>query len=101
MVKLKPRLENIVVVAPNEACLTLAQDFQAGMSRLTGSDVGVAMIIEAGPSRGADRYMHTHRPAAEREESRLDIVGEVAGAGARGSRLCTRKDGGSARSPPP
>ncbi len=79
MVKLKPRLQNVVVVAPNEACLRLAQDFQAGLSRLEPSgDVGVALIIEAGPSRGADRYMH------ERDESRLDIVGDVMGAcGAR------------------
>ena len=92
MAKLKPRMQNIVVVAPNEACLRLAQDFQEGMSRQTGSDVGVAVIIEAGPSRGADRYMHSgggigggsamssgNAAARGGSPAPLDIVGDVAG----------------------
>ncbi len=38
----------------------LAHDFRAGLQRVMGGDVGFAAVVESGPSRGADRYVHTH-----------------------------------------
>ena len=50
-------LTNPVVVAPNEACIQLAGDFADALTKRLGVDkVGVAATIEAGPSRGTDRY---------------------------------------------
>lgn len=83
--RLKPKLANTVVVAPNEMCIQLAHDFQRGLARRTGEGVGLAAIIEAGPSRGADRYVHRHtgplalQEDADRAVPKLEIVGDVKG----------------------
>lgn len=79
--RLKPRLSNTVVVAPNEMCIQLAHDFQRGLARRTGENVGLAAIIEAGPSRGADRYVHRHtrQEDADKTTAKLEIVGDVKG----------------------
>ncbi len=63
-----------VIVAPNEACIQLAHDLRAGLASKTGKQVGFACIIEAGPSRGADRYVH-----APRSRRNAELVGDVAG----------------------
>jgi phosphoribosylpyrophosphate synthetase len=82
----KLRLRDPVVVAPNESCIPLAHDFRAGLARVMGeggsgsggdAEVGFAVMIEAGASRGTDRYVHNRK--AKREDSPIDLVGEVAG----------------------
>jgi phosphoribosylpyrophosphate synthetase len=73
----KLKLNNVVVVSPNETCIPLAQDFRSGLQKTTGKPVGFATIIEAGRSRGADRYVHNMRSSSD--EATLDVVGDVAG----------------------
>jgi ribose-phosphate pyrophosphokinase len=59
------KLRNPVVVAPNESCIQLAHDMSSGLQRKTGHAVGLAVMVEAGPSRGMDRYAHAlSRPAS-------------------------------------
>lgn len=86
----RAKLSDVVIVAPNESCIQLARDFQSGLRKTTGKEVGLAAIIEAGPSRGADRYLHNRR--VKPEDSRLELVGDVAG---------TRWGLGAARRAPP
>lgn len=73
-----------VVIAPNETCIPLAQDFQRGLTKALGVNVGLAIIIEAGPSRGADRYVHVHRRKEDEDPAnpRLELVGDVEGCSA-------------------
>jgi len=77
--KLKPVLTKPVVVAPNEMCIPLAQDFQRGLAKRTGAAVGLAAMLEAGPSRGADRYVHKFKKRKDDEVPRLELVGDVSG----------------------
>lgn len=77
------KLNNPVVVAPNESCIQLAHDMQAGLQRRSGSYVGLAAIMEAGPSRGSDRYAHAYRgpghAAMAGQRDRMELVGDVYG----------------------
>lgn len=67
-----------VVVAPNESCIELAHDFRVGLAAATGMrDVGFAAILEAGASRGTDRYVHA--PKRGRGPAHMDLVGDVSG----------------------
>lgn len=88
--RLKPKLANTVVVAPNEMCIQLAHDFQRGLARRTGEAIGLAAIIEAGPSRGADRYVHRHTRTedADKATAKLEIVGDVKGESTCRRRCC-------------
>lgn len=71
-------LSKPVVVAPNEACIQLAHDFRSSLQARTGGQVGFACIVEAGPSRGSDRYVHAyHDPRSPAE--RMELVGDVHG----------------------
>jgi ribose-phosphate pyrophosphokinase len=77
------KLKSPVVVAPNESCIQLAHDIRTGLQKKTGSPVGLAAIMQAGPSRGSDRYAHTltTRSAAAPAEGveRMELVGDVHG----------------------
>src|SRR5207244_2935529 len=79
-------LHNPVIVAPNEACIQLAGDFaESLMKRLgDGQKVGLAATVEAGPSRGTDRYVH-RSPGKEVAggENLIEVVGDVDGEEAR------------------
>ena len=94
-------LDNPCVVAPNEACVELAHDFrvcssaiepyflvlsfvsQEGLRRAfrkkglpaRHSEVNLALLVEKGPSRGTDRYLHA-QSGSNRERS-IDLMGEV------------------------
>lgn len=80
----KLNLANPVVVAPNESCVELAHDFRSGMQRLASDNpgehkrfenTGFAVILEGGPSRGMDRYLHDYKRI-----KRMDLVSPVHGA---------------------
>jgi len=83
------KLRDPVVVAPNESCIQLAHDLRAGLQLKTGRDVGLAAIMEAGPSRGSDRYAHGASAEAllgagalaarAPERDRMELVGSVSG----------------------
>jgi ribose-phosphate pyrophosphokinase len=73
------KLRDPVVVAPNESCIQLAHDLRAGLQLKTGRDVGLAAIMEAGPSRGSDRYAHSARASLG---ALLGPAGAGAGTGA-------------------
>jgi ribose-phosphate pyrophosphokinase len=68
-----------VIVAPNEATIQMASDVAAGLEVRTGASVGFAVTVESGPSRGTDRYVHRAPGALAPEESRIELVGSVAG----------------------
>jgi ribose-phosphate pyrophosphokinase len=72
------RLQNPVVVAPNESCIQLAHDIRTGLQKKMGTYVGLAAIMQAGPSRGSDRYAHVV-PAAPGAGERMELVGDVYG----------------------
>jgi len=76
-------LHNPVVVAPNESCIQLAYDMRNGLQqRMSNSTVGIGAIMQAGPSRGSDRYAHRPRTATNgraNNDDNMELVGDVRG----------------------
>ena len=75
----KMDLQRPVVVAPNEACIILANDIAHGLRYASDRPVGFAMTVEAGPSRGNDRYVHRGSVIRNSEEPAIELVGDVRG----------------------
>lgn len=76
-------LHNPVVVAPNESCIQLAYDMRNGLQhRMQNSTVGIAAIMQSGPSRGSDRYAHRPRALMNGrtiKDDSMELVGDVRG----------------------
>jgi ribose-phosphate pyrophosphokinase len=75
------KLKDPVIVAPNESCIKLAHDLRNGLEVKTGKYVGLGVIIEAGASRGSDRYAHgpSFPPIISESKDRMELVGDVNG----------------------
>ena len=76
------KLRDPVIVAPNESCIKLAHDLRNGLELKTGKYVGLGVIIEAGASRGSDRYAHGPSfppPIISESQEKMELVGDVNG----------------------
>jgi len=72
---------------PTRVCCWCVACCRSSYNKRTGQSVSLAAILEAGPSRGADRYVHRAKPAPGEAAAsggeaapRLELVGDVAGA---------------------
>ncbi len=90
------KLRNPVVVAPNESCIQLAHDMRSGLQRRLGQYVGLAAIIQAGASRGSDRYAHVTGPVPVPVPAVQSGAGAAAGAGTKAAAAASATVGSGA-----